>query len=235
MKRLAFFTFLIFASYTISAQSYVELGGFLGIANYQGDLSQDPIEFGATKFSVGGLVRYHYGPRLYFKGSVYAGQISGSDLNADPESGNFARGWSMTSNLLEVTINAEWLPLAKTRFNDVGIFRAQINPYLFVGIGSNFSKPVVDWENGATPAVGFPEEGSTRNFLVVPMGGGLRFDFTQWSTLGFEAGWRYTNSDYIDGISQNASGLSGNTKPDWYFFWGVTLSTYFGEQEDFGL
>lgn len=231
MKKLVGFTFLLFAFCSASTQNYVEVGGFLGIANYQGDLSQDPIEFGATKFSVGGLVRYHYSPRLYFKGTVYAGQISGSDMNADPGSGVFNRNWSMTSNLLEVAINAEWLPLAKTRFNDVGIFRPQINPYLFLGIGSNFSNPVVEWENGAAPRVPFPEEGSTRNFLVIPMGGGLRFDFTQWSTLGFEWGWRYTNSDLIDGIMENGKAAG----PDWYFFWGVTLSTYFGEQEDFGL
>lgn len=235
MKKLAFFTLLLSISCTLHAQRYVEIGGFIGVANYQGDLSQDPIEFGATKFSVGGLVRYHYSNKLYFKGNVYAGQISGNDANADPESTLFERGWSMTANLLEVSINAEWLPLAKPRFNDVGIFRPQINPYLFVGIGSNFLDKELEFGDNPPPGrfgqVAYPELEDTNNFLIVPIGGGLRFDFTQWSTLGFEWGWRYTNTDYIDGISLNGKAAG----PDWYFFWGVTLSTYFGEQEDFGL
>ncbi len=236
MKKIALlFALLCLTTISLDAQRYVEVGGFAGIANYQGDLSQDPIEFGATKLSVGGLVRYHYSNKLYFKGNVYAGQINGDDLNADPGSGVFNRGWNMTANLLEVSINAEWLPLAKSRFNDVGIFRPQINPYLFVGIGSNFLDKEVDFGDNPPPLnlnqVPYPEPDDTNNFLVVPIGGGLRFDFTQWSTLGFEWGWRYTNTDYIDGISINGKAAG----PDWYFFWGATLSTYFGEQEDYGL
>ena len=229
MKKLTFFTFLLLMTLSLDAQRYVEVGGFAGIANYQGDLSQDPIEFGATKLSLGGLVRYHYGNKLYFKGNVYAGQIKGDDLNGDPDSGTYNRGWNMTANLLEVSINAEWLPLAKPRFNDVGIFRPQINPYFFVGIGSNF----LDRELGGNDPSNLPPilpEADISNFLIVPVGGGLRFDFTQWSTLGFEWGWRYTNTDFIDGISAGSKDT-----PDWYFFWGVTLSTFLGEQEDFGL
>ena len=229
MKKIAFFALLLLMTLSLDAQRYVEVGGFAGVANYQGDLSQDPIEFGATKLSVGGLVRYHYSPKLYFKGNVYAGQIKGDDLNGDPESSTYKRGWNMTANLLEVSINAEWLPLAKPRFNDVGIFRPQINPYLFVGVGSNF----LDRELGGIHPNNQPvlvPEADISNFLIIPVGGGLRFDFTQWSTLGFEWGWRYTNTDFIDGISAGRKDT-----PDWYFFWGVTLSTFFGEQEDFGL
>jgi hypothetical protein len=135
--------------------------------------------------------------------------------------------------MAEVSIQAEWLPFGKYRFNKVGLFRPQINPFLTLGIGSSFAvNKNLEWQNsGVQPRIGFPEEEDKDNFLIIPIGGGIRFDVTQWTTLAAEAGWRYAQSDYLDGVS-----INGNPdKNDWYFFMGFTLSTYIGEQEDFGL
>ncbi|MEM9884816.1 MAG: DUF6089 family protein [Bacteroidota bacterium] len=232
MNRLFTLTLAFLCFFMISnAQKYAELGGFFGIANYQGDLANRPVEFRETKYSFGGFVKYHYGNKLHFRAQLYYARISGDDVHGD----NAVRNWRFTSDLAEASIQAEWLPFAKYRFNKVGLFRPQINPFLSIGIGSSFAiNKTLD-----TPLDGlsrpeefsFPEEENKDNFLIIPIGGGIRFDVTQWTTLAAEAGWRYAQSDYLDGVSQN-----GNPdKQDWYFFMGFTLSTYIGEQEDFGL
>lgn len=230
MNRLFTLT-LIFSLFAVGlqAQRYAELGGFFGIANYQGDLVNRPIEFRETKYSFGGFAKYHYSNKLHFRAQLYYARISGDDIHGD----NAIRNWRFTADMAEASIQMEWLPFGKYRFNKVGLFRPQINPFLSIGIGSSFAiNKDLEWQNsGITPRISFPEEMDKDNFLVIPIGGGIRFDLTQWTTLAAEAGWRYAQSDYLDGVSENGNPL----KKDWYFFMGFTLSTYIGDQEDFGL
>jgi hypothetical protein len=236
MRRFGTLTlaFLLTAFVHVQAQSYVEAGGFIGFANYQGDLAHAPIEFGETKYSFGGFVKYPYSSKLHLKAHLYYGRISGDDLNAS-EVGTQNRNWRFTADLYEVAVGADFLPFGKTRFNEVGLFRPQINPFITIGVGSTFANKNLDYSQSGIPLANlrttFPEPDDKDNFLVFPVGGGLRIDFTQWTTLSGEIGWRYTQSDYIEGVSVN--GIAAG--PDWYFFMGVTFSTYFGEQEDFGL
>jgi len=235
MKTLSLFACLLLLPASILAQrNYFELGGFLGVANYQGDLAEDHIEIGETKASIGGIVRVHYNDKLMFKGNVYYGRVSGSDANATNENLS-RRNWSFEADLLELAINAEFVPFGKPRFNKASVFRPQVNPYVFAGVGITFANDRLDVSNsgldlGNLPQP-FPEPDDRDNFLVVPAGVGIRIDFTQWTTLSGEWGWRYAFSDYIDGVSEN-----GNKEGlDWYLFGGVTLTFFFGEQEDFGL
>lgn len=242
MRRIVPILFFVCGLCVAQAQRYVEVGGFIGFANYQGDLAEDPIEFGETRYSFGGFAKYHYSRKLHLRAQLYYGRISGNDANK-VENGPFPRNWSFTADIYEASIQAEFLPFARPRIDRVGLFHPQINPFLSLGIGSSFatktlSRDNTSWREGLREdnppgdyATSFKEPGDQDNFLVIPIGGGLRFDFTQWTTLAGEFGWRYTRSDYVDGVSVN-----GNPdKPDWYFFVGVTLSTYFGEQEDYGL
>lgn len=219
---------MVFAVSLCYSQKYAELGGFFGVANYQGDLANKPIEFRETKYSFGGFVKYHYSNKVHFRGQLYYARISGDDIHGE----NKNRDWRFATNMAEASIQMEYLPFGKYRFNRVGLFRPQINPFLTIGIGSAFAiNKNLEYESGKEPDIPFPEEGDKNNFLVIPIGAGIRFDFTQWTTLAGEAGWRYAQSDYLDGVS-----INGNPgKKDWYFFLGFTLSTYIGEQEDFGL
>jgi len=206
----------------------VELGGFMGIANYQGDLTNRPVELRESKYSFGGFIKYHYANKLHFRGQCYYARISGDDIHGP----NSDRDWRFATDMAEASIQLEFLPFAKYRFNRVGLFRPQINPFISVGIGSSFT---INKDVGIEPTSSFikttfPEPNDKNNFLIVPVGGGIRFDFTQWTTIAGEVGWRYSKSDYLDGISQNAN----PEKDDWYFFFGATLSTYFGQQEDYG-
>ncbi|MEN0049586.1 MAG: DUF6089 family protein [Bacteroidota bacterium] len=235
MKHIGVFIWTLFLMNTsLSAQKYFELGGFIGFAGYQGDLTEDPIDIGETKYSFGGFAKYHYNRKLHLRGQLYYGRISGADANSTSQ-GLRNRDWSFTADLAEVSIAMEILPFGKSRIDRVGLFRPQINPFISFGIGLTFTNEEIDYEHNPFNSMGkrisFPEANATNNFLVIPAGAGLRFDFTQWTTLAGEFGFRYTQSDYVDGISENALAAG----PDWYFFVGVTLSTYFGQQEDYGL
>lgn len=238
MRFVGTLTLLLYFNSCIVAQNFVEVGGIIGFANYQGDLTQVPITFGETKYSFGGFAEYHYNPKLHFRIQGFYGRISGDDANGDAS--RQTRNWSFQADMLEASVQMLIMPFAKPRINKVGLFRPQINPYLGVGVGLSFAarKELNLNRDGSTfnferlPFPDFPPEPDDRdNFLVFPVGGGIRFDLTQWTTLSADFAWRYTNSDYLDGVSKNGA----DDGPDWYIFLGVSLSTYFGEQEDYGL
>ena len=102
---------LLFLSFSAISQKYVELGGFMGIAYYLGDLNNRPVEFRESKYSFGGVIKYHYANKLHFRGQVYYARISGDDIHGDE--GKQARNWRFATDMAEASIQLEFLPFAK--------------------------------------------------------------------------------------------------------------------------
>ena len=217
--------FLVF-SFDLIAQQNVEAGFFAGAANYQGDLAEDEIEIGETKLAYGGYISYLINPRVLVRGNVYYGNISGKDSNSAVLEN---RGFSFTADVLEIGVNAQWLIFGRSRYNNSGIFVPQFTPYLFGGAAISTIKADLLYPDTELNNSRFPEKEDTDNFLVVPLGVGLRYEMVEFLTLGFELGARATFSDYVDNVSLNAN----PNKNDWYLFGGFTLGYVFGSAENF--
>ena len=134
-----------------------------------------------------------------------------------------SRNWNFKSTLIEVSTGFEWMPLRKTNYGDTGVYRPQFNPYLFAGIGFAVSNSTLD--TSESPEFQLNDTGGSNSLLVVPFGGGLRFDFQERMSLAGEVSWRYTGSDYVDGISAGKQETS-----DWYFLAGISLSYSLSEE-----
>ncbi len=211
---------LILLPMFLMGQQRVDISGFAGFANYQGDLSPDAIEFSETKVSFGGALRYHITDKLKVRANVYLGFISGSDAN--DQSGNLTgRGWSFKADILEYCLMAEYHPIGKDRFGSTGIFEPQITPYVFTGFGMVNTKPAVSVTNTADAGL-FPETDFTDTHMVLPLGIGVRADIFEFVSLGLEGGWRFTSTDYLDGVKMNGNPNAN----DLYMFFGVTLTFF---------
>ena len=70
MKAILMIVFSLLTLFCF-AQKQIEVGGFTGFANYQGDLSENNIQFGETKLSGGIFWRYHLHKKLKIKGQLY--------------------------------------------------------------------------------------------------------------------------------------------------------------------
>jgi len=219
---LIFFVFLFSISTTL-AQKVNEIGGYLGLANYQGDFTQANLELKDTRYAIGLLHRYHFNPKLMLRNAATLARLGGADENAEDSRIRTARNWNFKSTLIEVSTGFEWMPLRKTNYGDTGVFRPQLNPYLFAGIGFAVSNSNLDTSQSREFKLN--DTGGSNNLLVVPFGGGLRFDFKERISLASEISWRYTGSDYVDGVS---AGKQINA--DWYFFTGISFSYILGEE-----
>ena len=197
-----------------------ELSGLLGVANYQGDLADDLIEFRETKLAGGLLVRYHLNKYLDLRLGVFAGQVSGSDANS-PRLAD--RGWRFDAILTELTVGGEFMFLPRERFNNAGVFVPHFTPYVYTSFGIGFSRVNLEGPIGNEANFEpFPRIGDTEQYAVLPFGVGLRLDVSENIVLGAEIGTRAAFSDRLDGVAALA-----NPRNDWYLLVGGTLGYYF--------
>lgn len=212
---------------SLSAQSPLEAGLFLGTTTYQGDLAENHVEPNEMHFAFGGHLRYHFHEKLKMRGNVIYGHISGRDTNAKNE-GLYNRGWSFTSHIVEMSLALEYHPFGKPREDNVGFYRRQVTPFVAGGIGlANFA-PTVKTVRPAD-AGRFPERGYSTSSLTVPVMAGVTFDFSEDFLLSLEAGSRLTFNDYLDGVSKNGNPKKG----DLFIFVGISINYYINYREVF--
>ncbi len=200
------------------AQRSSEAGGFIGVSNYMGDLAPSPLAANETRLAFGGHYRYMLNPQAGLKGSVTFSKLTGADANIPlPNPYPGVRRWEMETGILEIALQAEWHPLGESRFNNAGVYRRQISPFVALGLGLAFGNAEV--RVPANDKARFPEPDYKSAFLVFPMTLGMRFDITESIILTGEFSVRGTLSDYLDGISQNGNPDAN----DHYLFGGISV------------
>ncbi len=208
---------------------YLEAGIMLGGTQYSGDLAESDWEVSETKFGFGGFVRYHIFKDVMVRGQLYAGYIAGDDKNSPDLK---ERKFRFFSPIYEGSLVMEYVPFALEHVTKTGMHNAYFSPFIFGGVGYTAATRIeVEYygpEDQADKWIKepFPEQGlSKKNFLTVPFGFGMRFDYFERFTFGLEIGWRPAFSDDLDGVSVN-----GNPElNDWYHFFGLTASYFINQ------
>jgi hypothetical protein len=205
------------------SKAQFEAGVFVGVCNYQGDLANNTIEFIETKPGFGALVRYTPNRFITIRGNYMQGKLTGTDLHSS-EPGVRYRGFSFRSTIREISVVGEYNFLGNSNeqnYQGGGVF---VNPYILAGVGfaSTDGGPVAPEDTRPYP---FPEVGAKSVIPAFPLGLGVKVQFGDHFSVGFDIASRLTFSDYLDGVSK-----TGNpAKKDWYIFGGLTLTYCFGE------
>ena len=226
MKQIRKYFFLFFTScfslltFYISAQEnmYVphpirispassELGIFLGVSYYTGDLNPGGHFNRFTRPAGGGLYRINFNPRFSAKAIASLGMIEGDDAySLNDEHRN--RNLSFRSNLFEFAVEGEFnfLPYStgKKKF-------AITTPYVFWGAAVYHFNPQAlyqgRWYN--LQPIGTEGQGSTfsneKSYSLtqfsIPFGVGLKINTAKSVGINFEYGIRKTFTDYLDDVS----------------------------------
>lgn len=256
---LLFFILLLFTNDT-KAQKGFELGGWLGVSNYFGDLNTS---FDLTKPGVAGGVnfRFLFNERLAYKISLSNGNVRADDKDSNNSFDN-KRNLSFKSILVDLTNQLE--------FNFIPYVHGSSDfytPYVAVGLNVFYYDPKAEYEGKWYNLRELGTEGQalgeeyfqySAGFVV---GGGIKWDITHTLSMNFEMTYRYIFTDYLDDVStiypnigelnslrgQNAVNLSdrsgipgfgaqgnqrGNSRDnDKFSFIGVSMMYYFGSLE----
>ncbi len=220
MNRLLTLLIFLFA-FTFAAQAQISGSLKLGVVPHEGDVwTRSDDNVGALD-NLGQAIGL--GLRIPFGESPFGLRIDGTYFSFDGDELGFARqdrvnrGFSFESNLFEIAGLVDWEFLRKRRYDkETGAFKRTLSPLIFAGIGGAFGTPEVDF-NGATLGVSEDNDNASGLKLALPVGAGLKYYITERFALGAELGYRWTVSDYYDGISEAAD----PTQNDWFAFGGL--------------
>ena len=205
LKRLSGFILMITPIAGI-AQEW-EVGVLGGITNYNGDLNHQFIVSEEINPGYSLFLRYNENPYFTVKSSISYGHVSASDEHAESEFRK-ERNLSFRSQILEFSVQGEW-NIAGFKTTDKNL---RTTPYLFGGLGVFGFKPKAK-HNGewvSLQPLGTEGQGSTKyndrekysvTQISIPLGIGLKHAFNKNWSIGLEAGFRKTFTDYIDDVS----------------------------------
>ena len=192
----------------ITGQAQLEIGNFLGLSNYTGEMSGEPgkYHFEPLEYNLaaGVFTRLNFNKYMAVRAQLTRGKISGSDFNAiNPH--RRIRNLNFRSTVYEASLQVE--------LNLLGHFSKPGNintPYLFIGMGAVHFKPqgFLDGNWHALQPLGTEgqgQEGYPERYklfsMVIPMGVGFRYSINKFGNLGIELGLRKTFTDYLDDVS----------------------------------
>ncbi|MBC7383999.1 MAG: outer membrane beta-barrel protein [Bacteroidia bacterium] len=216
-KRSIVFSLLVISAFVLRAQ-HIEVGLLLGASNYMGDLSNETIVLKETHLSGAFFGRYNFSPRFAVKGFIGYGRVSGDDKNfvaakrtyegiADVEF-NKMRNLNFYTDIYEFSVHAEYNLLP----NDLKYYSARpFLPYVFAGIGvfnfnpkTKFMGKTIELQPLGTEGQGSTNYNSFKKYalttICIPVGIGFRQKIGDDFFLGFEAGLRFTTTNYMDDV-----------------------------------
>lgn len=205
MRKLLFIIILYLPICGFS--QYWEVGAFLGISNYAGDLSPDPVVFKETHGAYGALVRYNVSEWFTLKANIYYGQLSGSDRNADAIQKR-QRNLHFRTTILDIGFQPE----INIRGYKSGTFKYRSSPYIFFGLSVYRFNPEAKYADKwiSLQPLGTEGQGTTKyndrekyalTQICIPFGVGWKHALSRNWNLGIEFGFRKTFTDYLDDVS----------------------------------
>lgn len=220
MKQLTLLLLLLIVPVCGFAQTY-ELGGFIGGANYIGDVG-DTQFINPNKLVVGGIFKWNRSPRHSFRASVNFGKIAANDLDSSDER-RVQRGYRFENNIKELGLGLEFTFWEYNTHSGQPIHA----PYLYTGITYFL------YDNMFRNADDEMVKDGNKSTFAIPIVLGYKATISRSISLGFEIGARYAFTDNLDGSTPSGAGgvdyTFGNLNSnDWYVFSGITITFAFG-------
>jgi hypothetical protein len=187
---------------SVFAQEGWELGGFVGMSTYYGDLNPK-FSFKRLGPSLGVLARKNFDGRLCFRVAASYANVGASDKKAKGEFER-ARNLSFSSNIFEASAVMEF------NFQDFHSNTREdkpVAPYLLAGIGLLHFNPSAVYDGVRYNLRDMGTEGQARGeeyglvSAAVILGGGVKIDMNPSLSWNIEISGRLSFTDYLDDVS----------------------------------
>jgi hypothetical protein len=201
MKGHGVLFFLLTFSLPIFSQKGYELGGFIGVSNYIGDINPD-FSLKTPEPAIAGIARYNFNTRTSLRLDVGAGRIAGKDALSENDFQR-ARNLSFRTDYVEASMGFEF-----NFFNLRHGSRDQyFTPYLFGGFALAYYNPKAKIDNHwyALRYLGTEGQRVGNEYAQVAAGTaygfGIKLDVTDVWSFNAEIAVRQLGTDYLDDVS----------------------------------
>ncbi len=215
IKNSLLLLFLTVTSFSIQAQDGLEVGGWLGISNYFGDLNTN-LRLNRVNPAGGIGFRYNFNERLAVKLSGSIGTVEAYDSDS-PNIFERARNLHFKSQVADagLQLGFNFLPYQH------GSKDYNWTPYLFLGFGVNYFNPKAELNGEWYELRPLGTEGQFKGeeYYTVTgswlYGAGFKIDLSYEWSLNIDISARRLFSDYLDDVSgvypdaDNVSDLRG--------------------------
>ena len=207
LKKFVYILIFLMGWNAPSEAQEVEVGVWMGMANYFGDLN--PVfSFKEVRWAGGAFYRYNLNPRMAVRVGVNYARVKASDSKIEKVPYPQARNLSFESEILELggayEINFFKFQPKKDKFFTpylmVGFSVFYYNPYTSVD-GNKVYLQQVGTEGQNTPLG--EENAYARYSFAIPFGGGIKYALNNNWSINVEISSRLSFTDYLDDVSRN--------------------------------
>lgn len=213
MKKFYSIIILILLLTTQSnAQYSMDFGINLGAAHSFGEIGGTDaarpfiLDYTLQQNNVSGgfFFRYHFTPNIAAKAIFTYARIAGADsLSNNPE--RIGRNLSFRTDMFEFSILGEYSFLNYRDISRRSKNRIDFSSYAYAGVGALFFYPYAQYKGKWYYLRPLMTEGVENQYdemtIAVPLGLGVSWTVNKKYKLGFEAGYRFTMTDYLDDVS----------------------------------
>lgn len=195
-----------------------DFGVAVGASNYLGEIGglEDTrrdfifdMKLNRTQYVIGGFARYKFTPQLSGNFGINYGRIRGNDNNSlNPA--RVARNLSFRNNILEFSFRGELTLFYDNDAGGRGFYNPDFRVFGFLGASvfhhnprtryygdiEEFNGELIELQPLQTEGV---EYGNWQ--IAIPAGIGVFFTFNKQHRFGWELGYRFTFTDYLDDVS----------------------------------
>ena len=189
-----------------------EVGVEGGITTYFGDLNVSS-SFKDYKPAFGVFYRRNINPHFAWKTNLNVGELAfdeklSSNVYFNYQNLNFRAILGEATSVMEFN----FFKYKSNKMKD-----CRWSPFIFLGVGMMYYHLDARYDNQwiALPPLQTEQNAYNTLLLVVPMGGGLKFNIAQAITLEIEGIYHHTYTDYLDDVSTSYTGkaIYANGKP----------------------
>lgn len=201
MKRLLLILLILSCGLTSWAQRGWEAGGWVGAANYFGDLNTN---YDLTDMGIAGgvIARYNFNERISLRFGAHYGKVSAYDADSH-NAYERARNLQFESDVMDGMAVFEFNFLPYVHGSKDYFF----TPYVFAGLSAFYYNPKAEYNGELVELRPLGTEGQFKGEEYFAISGGLayglgfKFDLSfQWS-INVELSARSLFTDYLDDVS----------------------------------
>jgi hypothetical protein len=189
-----------------------EFGLSAGAAHYFGDLNTRA-KLNRPKFAAGVFFRKQFGNYTALRVAAHFAQLGYSDIYNTHNEYQRRRNLSFNSNIFELTLQGDFnffkfVPADPyhnfTPYVTLGVGVFSYDPYAYLNGRKVFLRPL-GTEGQGTAA--YPDRKPYNTMAICfPFGVGVKYALNDRINIGFEVGYRFTMTDYLDDVSKTYVG-----------------------------
>lgn len=218
-KLLAAVLFSLPMALSAQQNAYVQEGEFgfgVGAGHYFGDLNTRA-KLNRPKLAAGIFFRKNFGNYIAARIAGNFAQLGYSDVYNDHNEFMKRRNLSFNTNVWELALQGDFnfyrfMPgdpdFSFTPYITLGVSAFSYDPYAFLkGEKYNLRQLGTEGQGSGDSSLGNRQPYGTMG-LAIPFGVGVKYAINDRINIGFEIVHRFTNTDYLDDVSQTYPGAS---------------------------